>query len=95
MQQARALILEDRYSGSLAECDQFLATRPLNKTLHAEVRLVNAQNEAGVRRKRNLVVGQPGPIRCADFFQQRARLRENLGDAEATANLDEFSSAIR
>ena len=41
---------------------------------------------------RIFIVGKPGAVGGAYLAQDRAGLREDLGDAEASADLDQFSA---
>jgi hypothetical protein len=75
-------------SGDLRELRQ---PRLLGEADDAEVRLVHAQHRSGVGRDGALVVLGPGAIRGADLPQPRPGAGQDLGDAEAVADLDQLA----
>ena len=56
----------------------------------AVVRRVDAQEEAGLRADRALVVGEMRAVRGPDLAQDRARLRHDLRDPVGAADLDQL-----
>ena len=58
----------------------------------AEVRLVHAQEERGLRPDRSLVVGGARAVRRPDLVQPGARAGEHVGDAKAVADLDQLTA---
>ena len=53
---------------------------------------MDAEEKRGLRPDRVLVVGGAGPVRRPDLDEPCARAREDVGDAEAVADLDQFSA---
>jgi hypothetical protein len=53
---------------------------------------MHPQDERGPFRNCGLVIGQPGPIRCADLPQNRARFPQNVRDAKPAADFYKFSA---
>ena len=66
----------------------------LDEADRAEVRRVHAQDRAGVRvaRRALRVVGQARAVGRPDLDEPRAGLGDDLGDAEAAADLDELAA---
>ena len=62
------------------------------KPSDAEVRLVHAQQDGGLRTGGPLVVGGAGSVRRPDLDEPSARAREHVGDAEAVADLDQLAA---
>ena len=58
----------------------------------AEVRLVDAQEQRGVRPDRALVVGGARAVRRPDLDEAGAGAGEHVGDAEAVADLDQLAA---
>ena len=73
-----------RDSGQLGD------TRLLGEADDAEVRLVDAQEQRGVRSDRPLVVGGAGPVRRPDLDEAGAGASEHVRDPEAVADLDQL-----
>ena len=67
-------------------------SRLLGEADDAEVRLVDAQEERGLRPDRALVVGGARAVRRPDLDEPRARAGEHVGDAEAVADLDQLAA---
>src|SRR3984957_12825943 len=90
MDQARSLVVEYGYVVTLAQRDQVTKSRPFGESLYAEVRLVDAQDEARSGRECIFVVDKPGAVGSAYLAQDCAGLGENLGDAKPASDLDQF-----
>ena len=75
-----------------AERAQRLDLDLLDEAERAEVRRVRAQDRAGALAERRRVVGQARAVGGADLDQPRAGLRDDLGDAEAAADLDQLAA---
>ena len=71
---------------------ELVEPRLLGEADDAEVRLVDAEQERGLRPDRPLVVGCPRPVRRPDLDQPRARACEHVRDPEAVADLDQLAS---
>src|SRR5437764_15426818 len=69
-----------------------LEPRPLLEAHHAEVRLVNAQDERRLRTDRALVIRGPRPVRRPDLDESRAGARQDVRNPEAVADLDQLSA---
>ena len=69
-----------------------LEPRPLLEADDAEVRLVDAQEKRRLRADRVLVVGGARAVRRPDLDEPRARAREDVGDPEAVADLDQLAA---
>ena len=65
---------------------------PVGEPDHAEVRLVDAQDERRVRPDRALVVLRVRPVRRPDLDQPRAGAHEHVRDPEAVADLDQLAA---
>ena len=91
-ERAGAEVVDERQAGSLRDRGELAQLGPLCEPEHAEVRLVHAQQQGRLRPDRTLVVGGARPIRRADLDEARARADEDVGDAEAVADLDELAS---
>ena len=83
---ARADVVDHRR----AELAQLLDLDLLHEPELAEVRGVRAHDRARLRADRALVVGAARAVRGADLDQPGARLRDDLGDPEAAADLDQL-----
>ena len=68
------------------------SARLLGEADDAEVRLVHAQEQRGVRPDRALVVGGARAVRRPDLDEARARAGEHVRDAEAVADLDQLAA---
>ena len=68
------------------------SSRTLGEPDDAEVRLVHAQEDGGLRPDRPLVVGGACAVRRPDLDESRARAREHVGDPEAVADLDQLAA---
>ena len=73
-----------------ADADELREPRLLREADDAEVRLVDAEQERGLRADRALVVRRSRPVRRPDLVQVRARTREHVGDSEAVPDLDQL-----
>ena len=88
---------EPRSSTSGRPCARATATtssraRQLGEADDAEVRLVHAEQERGVGADRPLVVGGARAVRRPDLDEARAGAREDVGDAEAVADLEQLAA---
>ena len=75
-----------------AELAQLLDLDLLDEAELAEVGRVGAQDRAGVLAQRALVVGAARAVRRADLDEPGAGLRDDVGHAEAAADLDELAA---
>ncbi len=71
---------------------ELLQRRALGEADDAEVRLVDAQQQRGVRGHGRVVVGGARAIRRPDLDEARTRACEHVGDAEAVADLDQLAA---
>jgi hypothetical protein len=83
---AGADVVDHRHPESAERLDLDL----LGEAERAEVRRVRAQDRAGALAERGGVVGKPRAVGRADLDEARPRLRDDLRDAEAAADLDEL-----
>jgi hypothetical protein len=90
--QAAAEILDDRHAEPPPERDDVFERCPLGEPLDGEVGRVDAQDGAGLVVDRKRVVVDARPVRRPYFAQPRARLRHDVGHAEAAANLHQFAA---
>jgi hypothetical protein len=63
----------------------------LDEADHPVVGRVDLEHERGLGTDGVGVVGAPGPVRRPDFDQATTRLRHDLGNPEAAADLDELA----
>ena len=91
-ERARAEIVDERQLVAARDRRELVESRLLGEADDAEVRLVHAQQQRGVRPDRPLVVGGPGPVRRPDLDEARARASEHVRDAEAVADLDQLAA---
>src|SRR6266566_7695971 len=78
--------VQARYPGDLFE------PRPLLEADDAEVRLVDAEDDGGLRSDRALVVGRARPVRRSDLDETRPGARQDVRDPEAVADLDQLTA---
>lgn len=76
----------------LGEAGEVGDGRGLDKPFHEEIAAMDAQDEGGVRGDGLGVVVEAGLVGGADFAQACAAGFEDFGDAEAAADLDQFSA---
>ena len=69
-----------------------LEPRPLLEADDSEVRLVDAQDDGGLRSDRALEVGGARPVRRADLHEPRTGAREHVRNAETVADLDQLAA---
>ena len=87
-QHAGADVVDHRH----AELAQLLDLDLLHEAELAEVRRVDAEDGAGRRPDRGLVVGPPGAVGRADLDEPGAGLGDHLGHPEAAADLDQLAA---
>ena len=91
-QPAAAQILHDRRGEAAAEGDELGKRRTFGEALDPEVGRVDAQNQRRLVADRRGVVGDPRAVGRAHFAQDRARLRHDVGNAEAAADLHQLTA---
>ncbi len=91
-ERAGAEVVEQRQVVGARDRRQLLQRRLLGEADDAEVRLVDAKQQRGVRVDRVRVVGGARPVRRADLDEPRAGAPEHVGDAEAVADLDQLAA---
>jgi hypothetical protein len=91
-ERARAEVVHERHVVAARDGGELGRRRLLREADDAEVRLVDPQQEPGLRADRGLVVGGAGAVRGADLDQPGARAGEHLGDPEAVADLDQLAA---
>ena len=89
---ARAEIVDERQRMPARDGRELLDARLLGEADDAEVRLVHAEQNRGLRPDRPLVVGRARAVRRADLDEARTRAREHVGDAKAVADLDQLAA---
>src|SRR5436305_12030673 len=88
---SRAEVVDQRQAVSLRHGGDVLEPRPLLEADDAEVRLVDAEDDRRLLADRALVVRGPRPVRRPDLDETGPRTREDLGDPEAVADLDQLA----
>ena len=91
-ERARAEVVDERQFVTARDRCELGGLRLLGEADDAEVRLVDPQQEPGLRADRGLVVGGAGAVRGADLDQPGARAGEHFGNPEAVADLDQLAS---
>src|SRR5437763_348317 len=91
-ERARAEVVDERQPRALRDPRQLLEAGQLAEADHAEVRLVDAEEQRRLGPDRPLVVGCARPVRGADLDESRAGPGEDVGDAEAVADLDQLAA---
>ena len=91
-ERAGAEVVDERQPVPPRDRRELRELRQLGEPDDAEVRLVHAQEERGLRADRALVVGGARAVRRADLDEPRAGAREHVGDAEAVADLDQLAA---
>src|SRR5437764_12600446 len=87
-----AEVVDERETVAACDGGDLLEARPLLEADDAEVRLVDAEEEGGLRPDRALVVGGARPVRRPDLDEAPARACEHLRDPEAVADLDQLAA---
>ena len=91
-ERARAEVVDERQAVPPRDGGELASRGLLGEADDAEVRLVDAQEQRRLRADRALVVGGARPVRRPDLDEPRARAREDVGDAEAVADLDQLAA---
>ena len=89
-ERARAEVVDEHQAATLGQSRELPCARLLGEADHAEVGLVDAQERGRPLADRSLVVGEPRAVGRAHLDELRARAREDVGDAEAVADLDQL-----
>ncbi len=91
-ERARAEVVDEREAVRACDGDDLFEGRQLGEADDAEVRLVHAEQERGVGADRPLVVGGARAVRRPDLDEPRTGPREDVGDAEAVADLEQLAA---
>ena len=87
-----AEVVHEHEAVPLRDARELLHPRLLGEADDAEVGLVHPQEDGRPLADRALVVGQPGAVGRAHLDEPRAGAREDVGDAEAVADLDQLAT---
>ena len=90
-ERARAEVVDEHEVVRGGDLSQLGEGRAVGEAHDAEVRLVHAQQDGGLRAGCPRVVGGACPVRRPHLDEARARAREHVGDAEAVADLDQLA----
>src|SRR6266516_1519823 len=80
------------YTLSLHDALPLCETRALRESHDAEVRLVHAEQQRGLRGGPCVVVGSARPVRRSDLDEPCSGAREHVGDAKAVTDLDQLAA---
>ena len=91
-ERAGAEVVDEREVMCRGDRGQLGQRRAVGEAEHAEVRLVHAEQEGGLRAGGPLVVRGARSVRRPHLDEPSARAREHVGDAEAVADLDQLAA---
>jgi hypothetical protein len=89
---SRAEVVHQRQAVAAGDGGDLFQPRPLLEADDAEVRLVDAEQDGGLRADRPLVVRRLRPVRRPDLHEPGPRAGQHVRDPEAVADLDQLAA---